>query len=205
MLQTYLTALLSYLGTTADYVVVLLLLFSRYRRGRQVRAIIAGAYLGNAALVLAALLVATVLRQVPAQWVLGLLGLVPMAIGLKNYFSNKGEGEAEAFSDRLAGTGSQQIVWVVVGMTIAACGADNMTLYIPYFTLVASQYLLGIFGIFAVVLTLAIFFSYRLAQVGWVATIFERFGDLIQVLVYVALGIYILFDAGTVQHVLSLL
>lgn len=205
MITTLITGFFSYLGTTSDYFVILVLLFATFRQKSQVRPIILGAYLGNALLVGAALLIGGALKQIPAEWLLGLMGLVPVAIGLKNYFSNEGEEEGEAFVTKVQETPNQRIVLTVVLMTIAGCGADNLALYIPYFSLANWAALPIIFLMFTAILTICIFLAYRLAKVQKVQDLFERYGDLMQLLVYVALGIYILFDAGTVTHLLSLL
>ncbi|CAK1221990.1 MULTISPECIES: cadmium resistance transporter [Fructobacillus] len=205
MTATLITGFFSYLGTTSDYFVILVLLFATFRKKSQVRPIILGAYLGNALLVGAALLIGGVLKQIPAEWILGLLGLVPVAIGVKNYFSNEEEEEGEAFITKVQETPNQRIVLTVILMTIAGCGADNLALYIPYFSLANWAALPIIFLMFTAILTICIFSAYRLAKVQKVQDLFERYGDLMQLLVYVALGIYILFDAGTVTHLLSLL
>lgn len=205
MIGTLITGFFSYLGTTSDYFVILVLLFATFRQKSQVRPIIFGAYLGNALLVGTALLIGGALKQIPAEWLLGLMGLLPIAIGLKNYFSNKEEKEGKAFVAGVQETPSQRIVWMVVLMTIAGCGADNLALYIPYFSLANWAALPIIFLMFTAILTICIFLAYRLAKVQKVQDLFERYGDLMQLLVYVALGIYILFDAGTVTHLLSLL
>ncbi|MCK8627837.1 cadmium resistance transporter [Fructobacillus cardui] len=205
MTATLITGFFSYLGTTSDYFVILVLLYATFCKKSQVRPIILGAYLGNALLVGTALLIGGVLKQIPAEWVLGLLGLVPVAIGLKNYFSNEEEEEGEAFVTKVQETPNQRIVLTVVVMTIAGCGADNLALYIPYFSLANWAALPIIFLMFTAILTICIFSAYRLAKVQKVQDLFERYGDLMQLLVYVALGIYILFDAGTVTHLLSLL
>ncbi|USS91601.1 cadmium resistance transporter [Fructobacillus americanaquae] len=199
------TGFFSYLGTTSDYFVILVLLFATFRQKSQVRPIVLGAYLGNALLVGVALLIGGVLKQIPAEWLLGFLGLVPIAIGLKNYFSDEEEEEGEVFVTKVQETPHQRIILTVVWMTIAGCGADNLALYIPYFLLANWLVLPIIFLMFTVILTSCIFLAYRLAKVQKVQNFFERYGDFMQLLVYVVLGIYILFDAGTVTHLLSLL
>lgn len=61
---------------------VLLILFHRYRTPRQRLAIICADYAGTGILVGLALVAALILHRSPDQWwLLGLLGLVPLAIG----------------------------------------------------------------------------------------------------------------------------
>ncbi|GAP03060.1 permease, cadmium resistance protein [Fructobacillus pseudoficulneus] len=205
MLATLLTGLFSYLGTTSDYFVILILLFATFRQGNQVRPIVIGAYLGNVLLVLISLLIGGLLKQVPAEWALGFLGLVPIVLGLRNYLAGEGEDEGAAFVERVKGRQDGRVIWTVVLMTLAGCGADNLALYIPYFSLADWTVLPWVFLLFAGILTGALILAYRVARIKRIQAVFERFGDLIQLIVYVVLGIYILFEAGTVTEILSLL
>ncbi|GAO99260.1 cadmium resistance transporter [Fructobacillus ficulneus] len=202
---TLITGLVSYLGTSSDYFIILVLIFATFRQKNQVRPIIIGAYLGNALLVLIAFLVGLTLKQVPAEWLLGLLGLIPIILGVKNFLTEEEEEEGEVFVEKLSQTASHKIVMTVVVMTIASCGADNLALYIPYFSLAGLDLLPIIFAMFFLILTLSMVAAYHLAQVKQIQEVFEKFGDGIQSLVYLILGIYILFEAGTVTHLISLL
>ena len=196
MVQTLLTALTSYIGTTSDYFVVLLLVFGQYRGPKQTRSIIFGAYLGNALLVLIALLVAV-------SWLLGFLGIVPIVIGIRKYFSN--DDETEEVKDKLAQDNNRNLISNMVIITIGACGADNLALYMPYFATANLVYLPAILLIFIAVLTIVIFLAKKLTDFKPVHTFFERFGDKIQVIIYIVLGLYVMFDAGTIQYLISLL
>lgn len=86
MLEALGTALLSYIGTTSDYFVILLLMFGMYRGGKLARPVVIGAYLGGNGLLLAvAIIVAYVLKLIPAEWLLGLLGLIPIYMGIRTF------------------------------------------------------------------------------------------------------------------------
>lgn len=203
MVETLLTALTSYIGTTSDYFVVLLLLFAQFRTQPQRQAIMWGAYLGNALLVFVAVAIALLLKRVPEEWVLGLLGFVPIAMGLQKFFSSKDEGEEVA--EKLARLDKRKIVMTVIGLTAVTCGADNLALYIPYFTMANFAYLPAILVIFIIVLTVVIYLAKKFTDFAPVHRLVNKYGDWIQLIIYVLLGSYVLFDAGTIQHLLSLL
>jgi hypothetical protein len=80
------TAVVAFLGTTIDDVIILPGLFVARSQGGLpwARSIIIGQYSGFAALLAISLLAATALRIVPDQWV-GLLGLVPIGFGSGDY------------------------------------------------------------------------------------------------------------------------
>lgn len=203
MLQTLMTAALSYIGTTTDYFVILLFIFGQYRQSAQVRSVVFGAYLGNAMLVMISVFIALGLKQVPEEWLLGLLGILPIIIGIKNYYSDS--DEVAEVADNLRQSGKKQLILKMVGVTIATCGADNIALYVPYFTTINLTLLPLIFAIFIVILSLALLLAYKVTQMPIVYQLLERFGDRVQLIIYVALGIYVMFTAGTLQHLFTLL
>lgn len=203
MLQTLFTAFISYLGTSSDYFVVLLLVFGQYRSNEESRAVIFGAYLGNLLLISTAIVIAVFLKRVPSEWLLGLLGIIPVVMGIYGYFSNK--NESAAISEHLDKIGIGKIIFHIVWLTIVACGADNLALYIPYFATTNFVYLPIILIMFAVVLTVTIFVARQVTHLKIVYDFFEKYGDMMQLIIYVVLGIYIMFAAGTFQHLISLL
>lgn len=202
MVKDIVTAVFSYIGTTTDYFVVLLLMFGKYQSRKETKPVVIGAYIGNALLVLISLGIAIVFQQVPATWLLGLLGLIPIYMGIRSYFSDEDEGDE--IEERLNNIQPKNILKDVILITFAACGADNMALYIPYFTTVSVTTLPIIFSIFVVILTIVIYSAYKLVSVPMVKKFFDRKGDLIQMVVYVVLGLYVLFEAGSIQHIIKL-
>lgn len=203
MLETLLTAFTSYIGTTSDYFVVLLLLFAQFRTRQQRQALIWGAYIGNALLVVAAVVIALLLKRVPESWLLGLLGLVPIAMGLQKFFSS--EDESDEVAEKLAQMNQRSVFVTVIGLTAGTCGADNLALYIPYFTLANFVYLPAILAIFVFVLTIVIFLAKKFTDFAPVHRFMTRYGDRVQLVIYLLLGSYVLFDAGTIQYLFSLL
>ncbi|RBA01252.1 Cadmium resistance transporter [Staphylococcus arlettae] len=96
MIATILTAAAVYVATGIDYLVILILLFSQVKKG-QVKHIWIGQYIGTAIVIGASLLVAQgVVNLIPQQWVIGLLGLLPLYLGVKMWI--KGEEDEDESS-----------------------------------------------------------------------------------------------------------
>src|SRR6476660_6004886 len=110
-------------GTDVDDLIILTLLFlsARATGAPRVRDIVVGQYLGIAALVAASLGAAAGLLVVPERW-MGLLGLVPLALGLWALISHEQEEAPTAIRGW----------WAVAALTVAN-GADNLAVYIPVF------------------------------------------------------------------------
>lgn len=58
-------------------------IFARAKTRKEYRDIYIGQYLGSIILILVSLFLAYVLNYVPEKWILGLLGLIPIYLGIK--------------------------------------------------------------------------------------------------------------------------
>ena len=95
MVQTIITAAILYIATAVDLLVILLIFFARAKTRKEYRDIYIGQYLGSIILILVSLFLAFVLNYVPEKWILGLLGLIPIYLGIKVAIYDDCEGEKE--------------------------------------------------------------------------------------------------------------
>lgn len=95
MVQTIITAAILYIATAVDLLVILLIFFARAKTRKEYRDIYIGQYLGSMILILVSLFLAFVLNYVPEKWILGLLGLIPIYLGIKVAIYDDCEGEKE--------------------------------------------------------------------------------------------------------------
>lgn len=132
--QTIISAIGVYISTSIDYLIVLIILFAQLSQNKQKWHIYAGQYLGTGLLVGVSLVAAYVVNFVPEAWMVGLLGLIPIYLGIR--FAIVGEGEEEEEEEetieRLEQSKANQLFWTVTLLTIAS-GGDNLSIYIPYF------------------------------------------------------------------------
>jgi cadmium resistance protein CadD (predicted permease) len=148
-------------------------------------------------------------RLVPAQYI-GLLGLVPLGIGLKMLFASSDEakdavqvlesGASNRFQRLLAFLPPQ--VLQVAAITVAN-GGDNIGIYVPLF---ASKNLVGLLVILATFFLLVGVWCYvagRLVKQPLVSRVLVKYGDRLIPWVLMALGGYILSESGTVAYFLK--
>lgn len=96
MLTTVFTAATIYVATGIDYLVLLITLFSQVKKG-QAKHIWIGKYVGTIIVIGVSLLVALgVANLVPQEWIIGLLGLLPIYLGIKVW--TKGEEDSDESS-----------------------------------------------------------------------------------------------------------
>ena len=100
-------------------------------------------------------ILAFVLNYVPEKWILGLLGLIPIYLGIKVAIYDDCEGEKE--QKELNEKGLSKLVGTVSLVTIASCGADNIGLFVPYFVALDIIELLTTLIVFLVLIFFLVF------------------------------------------------
>lgn len=202
MIQTVVTATILYIATAFDLLVILLIFFARAKTKKEYIDIYIGQYLGSIILILVSLFLAFVLNYVPEKWILGLLGLIPIYLGIKVAIYGDCEGEKRAKKE-LNEKGLSKLVGTVAIVTIASCGADNIGLFVPYFvTLSVTNLLLTLF-VFLILIFFLVFTAQKLANIPGIGEIVEKFSRWIMAIIYIALGLFIIIENDTIQTILG--
>jgi cadmium resistance transport/sequestration family protein len=197
------TGIVTFAATNVDDILVLTVFYCQVNGTLRKRHIVAGQYLGFSALVLISLLGFLIGLVVPHEWI-GLLGLIPIAIGIRKFLYRHAEVgqdqmiklEVEAAkSSFLSGLFSRQ-TFSVAAVTFAN-GGDNIGIYTPLFASSSSVRVLVLLGVFFVLLGMWCYFGYRLACQSAVAQAFSRYGHIFVPFILVALGLYIMVESGT--------
>ncbi len=204
LITTIFSAVAAYIATSIDYVIILLILFSQTKKSGQLKSIVVGQYLGTALLVGVSLLAASGLTFVPEHWV-GLLGLIPIYLGIKVWFKEEEEEEndEEDILSRLSSGKSNRFFVTVTVITLAA-GGDNIGVYIPYFSTLNLSETVVMLVVFAIMTAVLCYLSYRLASVKSISETIEKWERWIVPVVFIGLGILIMVENGTFRFLWSL-
>jgi cadmium resistance protein CadD (predicted permease) len=193
-----------FVATNIDDLVLLTLWFGRARRNRRAElAVVAGQYLGLAAIVavsVAAALGATLLPAAALPW----LGLVPIGLGLRAGLEARRErreggedGTDEDGTDDVSPTGATAAglptAWSVAAVT-AASGGDNVGVYVPVLANAPAAALGTVAAVFAVMVPLWCALAAGFARHPTVARALARWGDVALPVVLVAIGVWILVE-----------
>ena len=201
--RTIISAIGVYISTSIDYLIVLIILFAQLSQNKQKWHIYAGQYLGTGLLVGVSLVAAYVVNFVPEAWMVGLLGLIPIYLGIR--FAIVGEGEEEEeeeIIERLEQSKANQLFWTVTLLTIAS-GGDNLGIYIPYFaSLDWSQTLVALL-VFAIGIIIFCELSRVLSSIPLISETIEKYQRIIVPLVFIPLGLYIMYESGTIETFLN--
>ena len=192
MVQNVVTSIILYSGTAVDLLIILMLFFAKRKSRKDIINIYLGQFLGSVSLILLSLLFAFVLNYIPSKEILGLLGLIPIFLGLKVLLLGDSDGEAIA-KDGLR-KDNKNLVFLVAMITFASCGADNIGVFVPYFITLNLANLIVTLLTFLVMIYLLVFSAEKLAQVPSVGETLEKYSRWFITVVYLGLGIYILIE-----------
>jgi cadmium resistance transport/sequestration family protein len=180
-------------GTNVDDIIVLTVLFLSARAAGKPRPwqIWAGQYAGIGVLVALSALAALGLTVVPDRWV-GLLGLVPFALGVKGLIASvRARGDDEPPAPTTA-TG----LLSVAGITIAN-GADNISVYTPLFRTIGLTDSLITVSVFTVGVAVWCLAGSWLGSHQKVIAVVQRYGHWIVPGVFMLIGAIIIAESGT--------
>ncbi|MCY7041942.1 CadD family cadmium resistance transporter [Streptococcus sanguinis] len=192
MIQNVVTSIILYSGTAVDLLIILMLFFAKRKSRKDIINIYLGQFLGSVSLILLSLLFAFILNYIPSKEILGLLGLIPIFLGLKVLLLGDSDGDAIA-KDGLR-KDNKNLIFLVAMITFASCGADNIGVFVPYFTTLNLANLIVALFTFLVMIYLLVFSAQKLAQVPSIGETLEKYSRWFIAVVYLGLGIYILIE-----------
>jgi len=179
--------------TNVDDIVILALFFGAAagRRGAQAR-VVAGQYLGFAAILIVSIVGAFGVGLLPHA-VIPYLGLLPLGLGiraaLRAWREHRGHG------DEAPGAQASPKVLAVAAVTFAN-GGDNIGVYVPVFAVAGVGGLVVYTGVFLVLVAVLCVAGRFFATRPTIARVLSRWGHILLPLVLVTIGVLILIDGG---------
>lgn len=178
---------LTFLSVNLDFFLLLLFLLRRYRT----RDVLGGYLLGIVSLMSASFLIGKALAAVLPEWLLGVLGVLPIYLALRR------DVDADA-KDRHGAP------WLSVMLTyLSVCAGCNLAIFLP---VLANQTFVhfGMTLVFIAGLTVLVVFGLkRVADLPPVTKVMTHFGEPLMKLCYVVIGLYVFWDSGLVAHLLQ--
>ena len=203
MIHNVVTSIILYSGTAVDLLIILMLFFAKRKSRKDIINIYLGQFLGSVSLILLSLLFAFVLHYIPSKEILGLLGLIPIFLGLKVLFL--GDSDGEAIAKEGLRKDNKNLIFLVAMITFASCGADNIGIFVPYFITLNLADLIVALLTFLVMIYLLVFSAQKLAQVPSVGETLEKYSKWFIAVVYLGLGIYILIENNSFNMLWTML
>ncbi len=191
-MEILITSIIAFTSTNLDDIFLLTLFYGN--REFKSKDIIAGQLLGISTLIAVSLIGSLIGLLIPQAYI-GLLGLVPMFLGLKGIWGlMKGkpdDDEVNMDKDR----GGNKLL-TVAGVTIAN-GGDNIGIYVPLFATLTWSDKTTMIMIFLAMTVLWCMIAKYFVKHPYVASAVEKYGHIITPFVLVLLGIFILYENET--------
>lgn len=201
LLSTIIQTTVIYWATALDLLILIALLYIRYDDKRH-REITKGQIIGSLSLVIVSFLLAIVFKIALPEWILGFLGLVPLVIGAKILIFGDDDSDAE---EALEKRKDKNLMITAMLLAFSSCGADNIGLFTPYFVAMQSKYLALALLVFFANILLFSFLSDKLAHLTESLEWLEKYSRWLIGVIFVGLGIYVLFDAGTLSMLMKII
>ncbi|MBW4520161.1 MAG: cadmium resistance transporter [Scytolyngbya sp. HA4215-MV1] len=203
LLTTVISSISAFVATNLDDILVLMLFFRQVDDQFRRRHIVTGQYLGFLVIILASLPGFFGGRLLPQPWI-GLLGMVPIAIGLYQLCRPDHEEkktqiisvteQTQALSPKLSLSSLLGAKTYGVAAVTFANGGDNIGIYVPLFASNNLASLGIILALFFIMVGVWCYIALRLAQFPGIAHFLVRYGDALIPFVFIGLGIFILLE-----------
>jgi cadmium resistance protein CadD (predicted permease) len=181
-----------FVATNLDDIFILLVFYADHRFRE--RNIVAGTYLGMTALVLISVVAALVALVIPPAYV-KLLGLIPIALGIKSLI-DQGRGEDDYDEEeraRNAQASAPSQALVIAAVTIAN-GGDNIGVYTPVFAIQSGYETTIVIAVFAVMTALWCALAHWLVNHPTVGAPIRRYGHRILPFVLIGVGVMVMLS-----------
>jgi cadmium resistance transport/sequestration family protein len=200
------TGITAFTATNLDDLVVLTLLFSQVNATFRRRHIVIGQYLGFCTLIIASMVGFFGGLILPSEWI-GLLGLVPITIGLNRLLNpdDDSSSEPELETEFSPTSGLSRLIsppaYSVAAITIAN-GSDNISIYMPLFASTGISSLLIIISVFLLLVGVWCYLTYKLTCQRDISNLLARYGNHFVPFVLIGLGVFIILDSASLSPLL---
>lgn len=188
------TGVMAFTATNIDDIIILLLFFSQVNANFRRRHIVVGQYLGFTVLVISSVPGFFGGLVLSPHWI-GLLGLIPMAIGISSLVNSEDvsvevEAQTEEFDNLNLSSFLAPQTYSVAAVTVAN-GSDNISVYVPLFANSSFVSFLITIIIFFALLAVWCYVADKLTHQKTIADVITRYGSYLVPFVLMGLGAFI--------------
>jgi len=189
------TGILAFVSSNIDDIFLLMLFFAD--RNFKPREIVLGQFVGIGALI-GISLVFSLIGLVIGKTYIGLLGLLPIYLGIKGVVRIFRDDPTDDKDHPIAKERNHSNAWIVSGVTIAN-GGDNIGIYVPLFATVAWPQKITMVLIFFIMTAVWCILARYLSQHPLMAKAIDKYGHVVTPFVLIVLGMYILNESGVLS------
>lgn len=199
IITTIITGVAAFSATNIDDIVILLVFFAQVDDNFRPWQIVTGQYLGFTILLILSLPGLFGGLILPGN-LIGLLGLIPIAMGISILVNQETDSLAEVPPEiTLSTTSKNQVVLnpkiYTVALVTIANGSDNISIYIPLFSSINLYSFLVIVALFFLLLAVWCYAAYKLTHQQKIAEVLTSYGNYLVPFVLMGLGFLIVWKS----------
>lgn len=198
MLKEIVAGSVLYWSTSVDLILISVVMIAAHPfPGEKIR-IILGEMFGSTFLIVVSLFLALVLRLVPQEWLLGLLGIIPLGFGIKCLI-----GESEDLSGVNKTNDvqhSKTIMWTMMLLAVTSCAPDNIGLFTPYFATLDQVYLTVVIIVLVINVLLMGVLTNIVSRIAVIQRFLFKYASILAAITYIGLGVMIIFEENTIPN-----
>lgn len=181
----------AFAATNIDDIFLLMIFFSSLTY--PVCQIVVGQYVGIGILVAVSILGSLIALVIPT-YIIGLLGIVPIGIGIKNLIEIRKKDKSTSIQN--AQENNSYLAFLTIAAVTISNGGDNIGVYVPLFSKYNTiSQITVLTSVFIAMTALWCITAYYLVNHPLLASRIRRIGHIVLPFVLIGLGIYILTDS----------
>ena len=194
------TMVLMFVAAGIDEMLVLIVFFAHANNAKQIKQVYVGQQVGMTSVLIVSLLALYGISFINGEWT-GLLGLLPIVIGVMALFERDEEEEDNAL---LSKSSIFSNLSVRVAIIAIAGGAEEIAVIVPYFTtLTMIDLFLAAVTFFVMVLIWSII-CHVLSSTKQVYAFVNKYERIFIPVVFIWIGIHVLLESDTIETILDL-
>ncbi|WP_395320216.1 cadmium resistance transporter [Fructilactobacillus frigidiflavus] len=181
---------LTFIAINIDFFIMLIFLLKQYSLIK----VMIGYALAVFALLLVGFLVGDILEKFLPEWILGILGLLPIYMAFKD----------DDDDDTAGKNGKKSAIYAVFVTYLSVCTGCVLSIFVPIL-IGKSWFDFGEASLYLIGLTILIVLLAKAVESNhFVQGLIEKHGEILMKICYVLIGIYVLFDSGLIEHLIKL-
>jgi len=197
MIETILSSVAVFVATSVDELVVLTTIFAYAERRRAVGQVYAGQLVSQAVLLTVSVVAAFGIQTVSEE-AIGLLGILPITLGIRVLLGRDEEDEAQETANRL---GSVASFTVAVALIAIGGGGEELAVFIPFLGSLATPNIIVALVTLMLLVPVWCRVSQRMASIKSIQGLIARYQRIFIPVVFISFGVIVIIDSGTLAAI----
>lgn len=180
---------LTFIGVNLDFFFILLFLLKKYR----LHDVIFGYLIGVLMLVTASYFVGKVLAVFMPEWLLGILGILPIWMAIHDNDEETNQAERKS-----------PILTVLITY-LSVCAGCILSIFLPILTKVSLIHFGEILLFVAAFTSIIVILLKGIGEIPIINNFMTKYSEILMKIVYIGVGLYVFWDSGLITHLISLL